>query len=387
MAFITFAVIGSLFYKFTSKKALKLGEKRQKIEIERTKKLQESFTGIKDIKTYLKTGLFIKRYDNLADNISYVYALRDFISKLPKVFLEILIVFVVIILTFFLISDNRENSEIIAILSVFGLTSIKALPYMSNLLSAINTLKFSEEALKYYDTNLKLNSKNININFNNQISEIKSFEFKNIDFKYFNKNNYLFKNFSCKFEYNTCTEVKGETGSGKSTLIDIILGLKKPQNYVLLINGVESKIPNDWLKNFSYVPQSIFLFDTTIKKNITMSDDDNVFDKNLFQKSLKIAEIDEFINKLPEKEDTLIGELGSNLSGGQKQRLGIARAIYKNSLILIFDEATNSLDLNTEKKIYKNISNNLKDKIFIFINHREMDYNIFNKKISLKVIK
>ena len=157
LAFTTFATLGLLFFKFSSKKVSKLGEIRQEVEIERTKKLQESFIGIKDIKTFLKMDLFESYYRRLAAKISKVYYMRAFISKLPKVFLEVLIVIVVILLTIFLISDSRQNSEIIAILSIFGLTSIKALPHMSNILSSINSLKFSKKATDYYNKNLNFN--------------------------------------------------------------------------------------------------------------------------------------------------------------------------------------------------------------------------------------
>ncbi len=382
LAFTTFTTLGLLFFKFSSKKVSKLGEIRQEVEIERTKKLQESFIGIKDIKTFLKMDLFESYYRRLAAKISKVYYMRAFISKLPKVFLEVLIVIVVILLTIFLISDSRQNSEIIAILSIFGLTSIKALPHMSNILSSINSLKFSKKATDYYNKNLNFN-KEFKKNLMQNHSKFEKFEFCNVAFKYPNKNEYLFKDLSVSFKLGETIEVKGATGVGKSTLIDIILGLQTPQKFKFKIDNVIQNLPKDWLKNFSYVPQSIYLFDTSIKKNIILEDDEKNFNKELFLKCLKLAKVDDFIYKLPNKEDTLIGELGSYLSGGQKQRIGIARAIYKNSPIVIFDEATNALDKETEKKIYENLFAFFKDKIFIIINHRDMNEYKVLKKITL----
>jgi ABC-type bacteriocin/lantibiotic exporter with double-glycine peptidase domain len=115
-----------------------------------------------------------------------------------------------------------------------------------------------------------------------------------------------------------------------------------------------------------------------------MEEDQESFDKELFSISLKLAKVDDFVEKLSNKENTTIGELGTFLSGGQKQRIGIARAIYKNSPIIIFDEATNALDLKTEKEIYKNLFSFFKKKLFIIINHRKIDNNFFNKRINLQ---
>ncbi len=382
LAFTTFTTLGLLFFKFSSSKVSKLGEIRQEVEIERTKKLQESFIGIKDIKTFLKMDLFINYYRRLTLRISKVYYMRAFISKLPKVFLEVLIVIVVILLTIFLISDSRQNSEIIAILSIFGLTSIKALPHMSNILSSINSFKFSKKATDYYNKNLYF-KKEFKKNLLKKQMGFEKFEFCNINFKYPNKNEFLFKDLSVSFKMGETIEVKGVTGAGKSTLIDIILGLQTPQKFQFKIDNVNQNLPKDWLKNFSYVPQSIYLFDTSIKKNIILEEDEKNFNKELFLKCLKLSKIDDFIQKLPDKENTSIGELGSYLSGGQKQRIGIARAIYKNSPIVIFDEATNALDKETEKKIYENLFAFLKNKIFIIINHRDIKEHMIHKKIIL----
>ena len=385
----TFIFIGLLFYGYTSRRISNLGEARQKVEIERTQKLQESFGGIKDIKTFLKNNIFIERYDDLAKTIAKVYSTRDFLAKLPRIFLEVLIVIVVTLFTIFLLSQSRENSEIIAILSVFGLTSMKALPYMSNLLISINSLKFSKKAVDYYSDNIKLPKKSEELDSNSFDSQyLKKIEFKKVSFKYPNQNHFVFNDVNFKFEIGDKIEIKGPTGVGKSTLIDIILGLQKTSGSEILINDKsQNKLPDNWLKNFSYVPQSIFLFDTSIRNNITMSETNKNFNKELFDKAIQISEINEFLNILPKKEDTFIGELGSHLSGGQKQRIGIARAIYKNSKIIIFDEATNAIDLNTETRIYNNLSKYFNDKILILVNHREMSKLPINKKLSIKNLK
>jgi ABC-type bacteriocin/lantibiotic exporter with double-glycine peptidase domain len=133
----------------------------------------------------------------------------------------------------------------------------------------------------------------------------------------------------------------------------------------------------------SYVPQQIYLFDDTIKNNITLDEENKNFDKIRFFECLQIAELTEFVNKLPKKEDTFIGEIGSNLSGGQKQRIGIARALYKKSEIMIFDEATNALDKETEKKVLRNLEQKL-NRTFIMIHHQDIPENLINKTFEIK---
>ena len=158
----------------------------------------------------------------------------------------------------------------------------------------------------------------------------------------------------------------------------MVLGLQIPTSGSIFADGKNILILEDsWLNILGYVPQSIYLFDDTIKNNIILKQNEN-FDKKLFDDCIKIAEIKDFIESLPNKEDTIIGESGSNLSGGQKQRLGIARALYKNSKIIIFDEATNALDLKTENKIFYNLEN-IKDKTFIVINHRDISKDQYKK--------
>ncbi len=381
---ITFFLLSFLFYKFSSKKTSSLGEERQLKEIMRTKRLQESFSGIKEIKTFLKNKIILSGYEDLTKSISKTYYTRDFIAKLPKVFLEILIVVSVIILTITMLYNPRESSELLAILSVFGLTAIKALPHMSGLLASINTLKFSGKVIDYYHHNL-INKKSEIQKESTETSKkyFSELNIKNISFSYPNNEKLLFKDFNVDLKKGEIIQIKGTTGSGKSTLIDIILGLQTPQSYKIYMDGKElKKFPHNWLENFSYVPQSIYLFDTSIKNNITM-EDNNDFNETLFFNCLEIAEIKDFIESLPKKANTPIGELGSNLSGGQRQRLGIARALYKNSNIIILDEATNALDPLTEQKIYENFDKIKKDKILLIVNHRNVEKLKVSKVISV----
>ena len=383
-----FFILGSLFYKFTSKKITEFGKIRQTMEINRTQKLQESFGGIKEIKTFLKKDIFLSSYRKLTQTIAKSYYWRDFTVKLPTVFLETLIIIIITILTFISLMSQKDSVEIIVILGVFSLTAIKALPHMSSLLSAINTFKFSKLPITFYSDLLSVDRKfkdKINhsekLDFNNEIY------LKNIWYKYPNKENYIFENASIEIKKGDKVLIKGKTGVGKSTLVDLILGFQKPNSGEIF---VDKKIYNlhetKWLQNISYVPQSIYMFDASIKYNITLNENDEEFDQTLFNQALKVADLENFVNSLPSKENTFVGETGLNISGGQKQRIGIARALYKNSNIIILDESTNALDVQTELKVINNLKNK-KDKTIILISHKsdiiqfDKIYNLENKKV------
>tara|TARA_E500000178_G_scaffold355300_1_gene427437 strand:+ start:4046 stop:5752 length:1707 start_codon:yes stop_codon:yes gene_type:complete len=376
---LIFLILGSIFYKITSKKISEMGEIRQKYEVERTKKLQESFSGIKEIKTFLLDNSFIRKYDNIAQSVAHSYAIRGFILKLPKVFLETLVLIVIIVLTMILIQKTDQNSKIFALLGVFAVSAIKIIPHVYSVLNALNIFKFSKKPIEYYNINLKNLKNKTNIEKKNDFKFKEEITFENVCFSYPDKHQEVFKNLNFKIKMGDRIHLKGVTGSGKSTLIDLLLGLQKTTSGQIKVDKKAlSSLGGSWFNNISYVPQSIYLFDDNIKKNITLSDKVEI-DEEHFSKCLEAAELKNFISKLPNKENTQIGEVGSKISGGQKQRIGIARALYKKSEIIILDEATNAVDDITEKKIYINL-NSFKNKTFIVINHREIPEELnFNK--------
>ena len=377
-----FLITGSTFYFLTSKKSSEIGKIRQEQEILRTKKLQESFGGIKEIKTFLKNYLFIKEYESLSKKISKPYYLKIFLSRLPRVFLEVLVIFIIIILMLFLIINTNETSKIFALLGVFGVSAIKVIPHLNTVLNSINTFKFSNDPIKFYSSNIKENFEK------EEIDNLPKYDFKdkitikNVFFKYPNKKENVLKNFNLEIKKNDKILISGSTGSGKSTLIDLILGLQKPDSGEILIDGNNILGMNkNWLNILGYVPQSIYLFDDSVKNNITLKQQNDI-DEILLEKCIEIDELKDFIQNLPEKENTKIGELGSTISGGQKQRIGIARALYKNAQVIIFDEATNALDLKTENKIFSNLEK-VRDKTFIVINHRDISTKFSFKKFLI----
>ena len=183
--------------------------------------------------------------------------------------------------------------------------------------------------------------------------------------------------------------IKGQTGSGKSTLVNIISGLINPSQGRILVDDtlIDSENIKNWQKNIAIVPQTVFLTDASILENIAITVDVNSIDIEKVKYSAKIAQIDSFINSLPNKYYEKVGERGVRLSGGQKQRMAIARALYRDAKLIILDEPTNALDSETEKLVMNSISKLSKDITLIMISHSDVSLKYFDRTIDLNKFK
>jgi ABC-type multidrug transport system fused ATPase/permease subunit len=186
--------------------------------------------------------------------------------------------------------------------------------------------------------------------------------------------------------------IVGDSGSGKTTLIDIFLGLLKPQKGKILVDGVDI---SENLKSFQsligYVPQDVYLLDDSLKRNIAFGKKEDEIDNEMITETIKISQLDDVVNKLSNGLNSNVGERGSKFSGGEKQRIGIARSLYNKPKILVLDEATSSLDLETEKNFINSIHELKDDKTILIISHRESTlqncdiiYEISQGKLNLK---
>ena len=247
--------------------------------------------------------------------------------------------------------QSSNFSSILPILSVYIFAGYRLMPAIQQLYASFISLRFADAAINsIYETQ----PAKLNLNFsNNKLALKKEISLKNIAYFYPKSLKTNLNNISLKILANTSVGLVGHTGSGKTTLIDVILGLLEPQEGILMVDNtiIDKNNLSLWQNNIGYVPQQIFLTDDTLTSNIAFGIDDKLIDHEIVEKVSKIANLHDFvINELPEKYNTIIGERGIRLSGGQRQRIGIARALYNNPSVLILDEATNSLDNLTERK-------------------------------------
>ena len=187
-----------------------------------------------------------------------------------------------------------------------------------------------------------------------------------------------------KFNKNEIVGITGKSGSGKTTLLDLILGLYNPSSGLIQIDGLKNDNGAYSFKNLGYVSQNVYLLDEDIEANITFGEKSKISHDQRIKEALKISDLEEFVNNLPQKLNTIVGERGSRLSGGQVQRIGIARAIYRNPTLLVLDEATSALDITTQEQIMNNLVNFKRDRIIILSSHRPETLKYCDKVINIE---
>jgi ABC-type bacteriocin/lantibiotic exporter with double-glycine peptidase domain len=376
---ISFFSIVSVFFLFSFifiyliKKFLKKwGYQRQDHQENSIKFLQEGMRGIKELRIYNLEKNFLdyfkfhtKKYLKIEENI-------NFISIVPKYYIELLGVISFVVVFGILFSNNYQYSEIILILGVFAASALKILPSINKVINSIVKIKYS-----YSSVNLIYNEINLQKYFhqnkiNNKLTFKKNLTLHKVFFKHENNQSFLFRNINLNIPLNRVIGVFGESGSGKTTLIDLIIGFLKPNKGAIRVD--KKNINNylrSWQNNIGYVQQFSYFIEDSIKNNITLGLKNESLDINRINECLKIVALDKIIERLPNNIETRISELGNNFSGGQRQRLSIARALYKDPSILVLDEATNSLDDKSENIIIKNIIKSKKKRTIIIVTHKE----------------
>ena len=267
------------------------------------------------------------------------------------------------------------------------MATIRIIPSVNRILLAIQTINFGEAAIKMISDNFnESDSKNnyTKIMDLGKFNFSKNLNFENVDFK-FNNDTQIFNKINFNIQKGDFVGVFGETGVGKSTLLNLLLGLIKPSGGEIKVDNYDiHKNLRGWQLKIGFVPQNIYLLDDSISKNIAFGFDGNKIDKERLENTIKEAQLEKFVQSLPDKENTFVGERGMQVSGGQLQRIGIARAIYSNPEVLIFDESTSSLDNETELKIMETIKSIKKDKTIIFVSHKKTPMKFCNKIFELK---
>jgi ABC-type multidrug transport system fused ATPase/permease subunit len=347
---------------------------------QRFKIVNEAIGGIKDIKLFNNSCYYLKKFDK--KNLKYANNLSVYmvISQVPRYILETIAFGGIILITLFFIITSNNTLEVIPILAMYAFAGYRLMPALQLVFSSLTSIKAMAGSLDILHNdlcNLKLINhplvKNKQQNNYLTIKLTDKLKLDNLTFAYPNTNNATLKNLTLSIPANSIIGFVGTTGSGKTTTVDLILGLFQPKNGQLLVDDVEINHNNlrEWQNNLGYVPQHIYLTDDTIINNIAFGVSDEDINLDVVQKAAKIANIHNFIiNELPKGYQTITGERGVRLSGGQRQRIGIARALYRDPQILIFDEATSALDGITETAIMDAIHNISSQKTIIIIAHR-----------------
>ena len=308
------------------------------------------------------------------------------IGQTPRILLEVFVIVFVIIFIYFSGFVERSTEANISYLAILAFGAQKSLPLINSIYNySVNFRGATPNVIGFLNILDSGQNKIVENNHYETLDFNKSILLKDISYCYDKGLPNILNSISLEINRGDKIVIKGETGSGKSTLTNIISGLLKPTKGKILIDGVEITKKNEinWQKNISIVPQSIFLNDASISENIAIAEHLNEIDLDRVKKSAKLAYIDRFIENLPNKYNEEVGERGVRLSGGQRQRIGIARALYRNSKLIILDEPTNALDADTENLLMNSITNLRGDITVIMISHSNSSLSFFDKVIDL----
>ena len=362
-----------LLYFSVNRKLTAIGKNRLNFNEIRFKTLTEAFGGIKEIKVCGFEEIYIKSFKTVSKSFAKIEALAPVIGQLPRYLLEIVAFGSLLIVTLFFLSESNDIQDMLPVLSLFAFAGYRLMPAMQQFYSYSTSLRYAKPAVDAMFDELLVNCKNEYLdNYKPAVNFNKSLTLTNICYSYDESRNTL-ENINLSIDKNSLVGFVGSTGSGKTTLVDIILRLIDPDSGGFLVDDIPLANTNkkSWQKMIGYVPQSIFLTDNTISKNIAFGCAKEEIDSRQLKKAATIANIHDFIeSELMVGYDTIVGERGIRLSGGQRQRLGIARALYRNPELLIFDEATSALDNLTEKRVINSLQNIGKNMTTIMIAHR-----------------
>ena len=385
IVFLTLFFASFLLTMITKKYFYRLGQSLLLLSSDLIKDIEEALDNILQIKLLKKTNFFKKNFDHKATSNNNKISMLSFLQSIPKIFIEMIAVLLLFSVISYLIYSEKSQEEILIMLTLFAVAVLRIIPVSNKLISFLNTYSAFIPSLELLYTELNKSKNEINDyskEDDSKIENLNTIEVKDVTFGYGNRKNTIFEKININFDKGNIYGLVGETGSGKTTLLNIITGLIKPVYGTVKYNNLE--IEEKVNKKISYVSQSTYLQNSTIKNNIAFGCHDNEIDIKKINMCLESAKLGQLISNLPYGIETKISELGANFSGGQIQRLSIARALYADSNLIIFDEPTSSLDESTKKEILKMIFNLKENRIIIMITHLKEDLDICNKIFQIE---
>ena len=385
IVFLTLFFASFLLTMITKKYFYRLGQSLLLLSSDLIKDIEEALDNILQIKLLKKTTFFKKNFDHKATSNNNKVGMLSFLQSIPKIFIEMIAVLLLFSVISYLIYSEKSQEEILIMLTLFAVAVMRIIPVSNKLVSFLNSFSAFLPSLELLYTELnKGEIKNNDYSKDNvlKIDDLNTINIKDIVFGYGDRKDLIFEKVNITFNKGNIYGLVGETGSGKTTLLNIITGLIKPVSGTVKYNNLE--IEEKVNKKISYVSQSTYLQNSTIKNNIAFGCHDNEIDIKKINMCLESAKLGQLISNLPYGIETKISELGANFSGGQIQRLSIARALYADSNLIIFDEPTSSLDESTKKEILKMIFNLKENRIIIMITHLKEDLDICNKIFQIE---
>ena len=385
-----------LFYiRFFKNKIKIYGECTRKKQADMSQSLLQSLGGIKEIKIQNKEKYFVTKFDDAYKDYTEYLRKNNLLAVIPKPLVETLCISGIMLIVSFKLFRGTNVKYFAPTLTAFAVAAFRMLPSFNRITANLNAIIFGKPSIDaVYNTMQEIsNMKEMEMSpvESEDIAFKHCIKVQDVTFKYPSVENSVLENISLEIPKNKSVAFIGPSGAGKTTLADIILGVLQPTDGKILIDEIDiTNRISGWQRKLGYIPQSIYLFDDTIRRNVAMGLPDDQIDEERVWQAIRSAQLEEHVLKMDNGLDTFIGENGMRLSGGQRQRIGIARALYNNPDVLILDEATSALDNDTEAAVMDAINNLAGTKTLIIIAHRlstiekcDIVFEIKDKKVSI----
>ena len=364
-------IAAGLGFQISTRKRIAIWGKARKVHAGKVlQHLQQGLNGAKEIKMLGRERKFLDDHEfhlRMSLDVDRRYVM---LQSLPRLFFEAIAVVGLALLVIIMVGSGDEIKDILPTLGLFAATAFRVMPSIGRVIASVQTIGYNKAFMKTVYSDLLLpreasSSENSNLRFNKEIKVC------DVSFTYSRAHRLSLNKVDIKIGKGEAVGIIGASGAGKSTLVDVLLGLLSPEDGEILVDGqnINTNLQS-WQQMIGYVPQTIYLIDDTVSRNIAFGLPDDMIDHDAVARSIKAAQLDDFVSSLPDGLNTIVGERGVRLSGGQRQRIGIARALYNDPEILVLDEATSSLDTETEQGVMDAVKQLLGAKTIVIIAHR-----------------
>lgn len=380
-----FFPVVAIFYLIMRRRLHDIGEKENAAQRIKSRIVAECFRGYADIEI---GGAFPQMFKRFEDAVKEIVTLRKrnaTIGMLPQMFTEVGLAVGLATLVVMSFGSNGENIGMI--FGIFAVAAIRLVPSIRGIMTSWSTIRYNRYSI---ETMIDAEEQDLSTVTpdTERLNLRSSIELRDISFTFDDATKPTIENFSLTIKKGERVGIQGTSGVGKTTLFNLILGLYTPTSGTITVDGTPLTKHNirKWQNAIGYVSQSVFITEGTLAENVAFGCDPNDIDHERIMQALENADLKEFVESLENGIETRIGEQGSRISGGQRQRIGIARALYKGCEVLLFDEATSSLDNRTEKNIneaIERLSTENKSLTIVVIAHRDSSIGYCDRIITL----
>jgi len=373
--FVTICSVGAVamvFHVVSKRRIEQWGAERQLQDGLKLQQMNETFGGIKEIVVTGRGDYFRTSFSSNIGQLSHLNRKFTTLLGIPRLYLELLSVVGLAALVLSMLALGRTSESLLPLLTLFAGGAFRLMPAINRITFAFQSLRMGRPIVGILQEDiLRAASSAPNVENGKPVRFDHVILFEDVTYSYPNTERSAIDGVSFEIKKGSEVGMIGTTGAGKSTIVDILLGLLKPTRGKVTVDGVDiSTNIRSWQNLVGYVPQTIFLIDSSIRSNIAFGIDEQNIDDEKVARALETAQLKEFVDELPAGMNELVGERGVRLSGGQRQRIGIARALYLDPPILVFDEATSALDMETEKEVMKSLDHLRTNKTILIVTHR-----------------